>query len=579
MSFRLKIVIVFLTAAIIPVVVAGVLSIRTSQKEMTNKTSEYLKKTAAVAASSIDRQFRETVNALKLSTTLIPFDQFPKEELQDAASIPFRQFNVVNAVALIDSSGALIASPVYESVAARKNASTSREAMTPGEVNRFLKQIQIKNALIKSYAFSTPYFCNRTDTARVALAMTFPVHEGTNHWILAVELSLKAIDGRLKELTPADGNAAVVNRSAIVIAPFNRGRSFTDRPVVVNGATSGKAVTAVYDVNDVETMGVYAPIPYLGWGLVIEQPAKTALASVFRIRNYTFFWTVLGIVVALLGGILLGRGIGRPIKELSEKAKQLAAGHFDNKIVVHSKDEIGQLASSFNNMSSQLEKRIEQLENLFNSSTRTLVAAVEAKDRYTAGHSERVTAYALVLSDMLGLDKRQRSIVEISALLHDVGKIGVPESILNKPGQLEKGEYDIIKYHPIQGSDIVRKIDHPFAEEVARAVRAHHERWDGQGYPDGLEGRQLSIVARILTISDAFDAMTTSRAYRKGLAPEVAISRLRDDAGSQFDAELVALFAKSFDLGLLEDIVRSAKTLPPLSPEDINDEDPTVVSP
>ena len=566
MSFRLKIVLVFLVAAIVPVVVSGVLSIRTSQEEMMRRTADYMEKTATVAADSIDRQFRETVNALKLSTSLIPFEQFPKADLPDALSIPFRQFNVVNAVALIDSSGKLLTNPIFEAAGADEKG--TRDSLTPDEVSRFLKHVNLSKALVKSFAFSPPYFCDRTDTARVALAMTFPVNDGANHWLLAVELSLSAIDNRLADLSPESGKAVVVDADGLTISPSPRGKQFEDRPVIAGSAKKRRAMAAVYEVQGTDTMGVSAPIPYLGWSLLIEQPAPAALASVYRIRNNTILWTILGIIVAILGGVLLGRGIGRPIIELSKKAQQLAAGKFDNKIVVHSKDELGQLAGTFNTMSDQLEKRIEQLENLFNSSTRTLVAAVEAKDRYTAGHSERVTAYALVLSDMVNLNSRERSIVEISALLHDVGKIGVPESILNKPGRLEKREFDIIKYHSVQGADIVRKIDHPFSEEVAAAVRAHHERWDGRGYPDGLHGEQLSIVARILTVADAFDAMTSSRAYRKGLSPDVAISRLVDDSGSQFDAELVKQFSKAFDLGLLEDIYRSAKTVPPVAPSD-----------
>jgi HD-GYP domain-containing protein (c-di-GMP phosphodiesterase class II) len=577
MSFRLKIVVVFLLASIIPVLFSGILSIRTSQREMMDRTSDYLEKTATVAADAIDRQFQETVHALKLSTTLIPFDQFPKEDLPDAVRIPFRQFNIINAAALLNAKGKLITDPIYEEIGAQTRAQEhARHPLTENDVVQFLKQIDTAKALRSSHAFSVPYVCDRTRSGRVALAIAFPVLEGRDYWILAVELSLTAVDTRLKELAPKNGVAVIVDNTGQIISPADRGSHLKDRPVVADGTARKLAVASVYSIQGIETMGVFAPIPFLGWGLVIEQPATAALAPVYRIRNHTVLWTGLGIVVAILGGFLLGRGIGRPIIELAKKARHLAAGRFDDKIVIQSNDEIGQLGSAFNNMSAQLEKRIEQLENLFNSSTRTLVAAVEAKDRYTAGHSERVTAYALVLSDMVGLTKRERAIVEISALLHDVGKIGVPESILNKPGRLIRTEYDVIKYHPIQGADIVKKIDHPFAEEVAAAVRAHHERWDGRGYPDGLTGSELSIVARILTVADAFDAMTSNRAYRKGLSPEVAISRLVDEAGSQFDAELVELFSQAFKQGLLEEIFRAAKTLPPLTRA--TDEEATVVT-
>ena len=136
-------------------------------------------------------------------------------------------------------------------------------------------------------------------------------------------------------------------------------------------------------------------------------------------------------------------------------------------------------------------------------------------------------------------------------LLHDVGKIGVPESILNKPGSLIPGEFATIQHHPVQGYEIVKKIDHPFAEEVAAAVRTHHERWDGRGYPDKLEANNISQVARILTVADAFDAMTSSRAYRKGLNPDEAVRRLKECSGSQFDPDIVAAFDTVYKKGTI----------------------------
>jgi HAMP domain-containing protein len=561
MTFRRKFILAFLIATIIPVSFSGVLSIRTAGSEMLEKTADYQVKTTAVAAEAIDTHFREAVNFLKLSTELIPFEQFPPSDLKDALRIPYRQFDFINAVALLDARGRVLTEPIYEAA----TASGYRQALTAREVSDFLENISVKDTLINGFAFSDPYFCSRTDTSKMALAIAFPVRDGAEKWLLAVELSLLPIDERVRRLAPKNGQAVLVDSRRRVISPTRRGELFSKRPVVEQGFNEHQTLTRIYGIGDTQTMGVFSPIPFLEWGLVMEQPAQTALRSVHRIRNLTVLWTALGIVVAILGGLMLGRGISRPIIELSHKARQLAAGRFDTQIKVHSKDEVGQLAESFNDMSSQLKRRIEQLENLFNSSTRTLVAAVEAKDRYTAGHSERVTAYALVLCDKLSLGGRERSIVEISGLLHDVGKIGVPESILNKPGSLIPGEYNTIKHHPIQGYEIVKQIDHPDAEEVAIAVRTHHERWDGNGYPDRLKGTEISVVARILTVADAFDAMTSSRAYRKGLPPDEAIRRLNEAAGTQFDKAMVSAFTAAFDSGLLEHIYKSAKTVPPSS--------------
>lgn len=195
---------------------------------------------------------------------------------------------------------------------------------------------------------------------------------------------------------------------------------------------------------------------------------------------------------------------------------------------------------------------VENLEKLFVGAIRTLVAAVDAKDQYTHGHSERVTTYALALADLVGLDGKDRELVELAGLLHDVGKIAVPERVLNKPADLSDREWRIIRLHPVQGSKIILNIDHPYIVEVAHAVRSHHERWDGRGYPDGLVGSRAPIIARILTVADAFDAMASDRPYRRSFGRSEALRRLYEASGTQFEPELVRAFLHLEQEGLLE---------------------------
>ncbi len=176
--------------------------------------------------------------------------------------------------------------------------------------------------------------------------------------------------------------------------------------------------------------------------------------------------------------------------------------------------------------------------------------AIESRDPYTGGHVQRVTAFALLLAKRLGMTQRDRAIIQIGGLLHDIGKIAVPDAILRKPGKLEAQEFEIIKTHPVVGYDMISQIPHLGA--ALAVVRHHHERWDGKGYPDGLMGQQIPLVARVLAIADAFDAMTSSRPYRPGMSFEVAMQEIASNAGKQFDAELVHRFvqlqAKDFDL-------------------------------
>jgi diguanylate cyclase (GGDEF)-like protein len=169
-----------------------------------------------------------------------------------------------------------------------------------------------------------------------------------------------------------------------------------------------------------------------------------------------------------------------------------------------------------------------------------LVFAVDTKDRYTKRHSEDVARYAVFLAERLGLDGAMVGSVHVSGLLHDVGKIGIPDDILRKPGRLTADEYEVVKQHVALGNLIVR--DLPDIDLVRAGVRHHHERWDGRGYLDALQGEDIPLIARILAVGDAFSAMTTTRPYRKALDVREALVRLGDAAGSQLDEHLVEVF-------------------------------------
>jgi len=182
------------------------------------------------------------------------------------------------------------------------------------------------------------------------------------------------------------------------------------------------------------------------------------------------------------------------------------------------------------------------------SAVYALAAAVDAKDHYTYGHSRKVNTYAVVLAEAVGLPSDEVSRISTAALLHDIGKIGVPDRILNKKGDLDEEEWESIKSHPRLGANIVGNV--PDLAPCVGHILYHHERWDGSGYPEGLRGKSIPLGARILSIADAFAAMASARPYRDALADEVALHRLREGAGTQFDAELVDLFVEEVESGL-----------------------------
>jgi putative nucleotidyltransferase with HDIG domain len=180
------------------------------------------------------------------------------------------------------------------------------------------------------------------------------------------------------------------------------------------------------------------------------------------------------------------------------------------------------------------------MRNLYISTIEALNKAVEAKDPYTSGHANRVEELAVNLAKNYHLSFDSIENIRTAAILHDIGKIGINDNILNKAGKLTKEEYETIMKHPSIGADIIGKVH--FLDDVTKIVRHHHEKYDGTGYPDGLKGDEIPIEASILMIADTYDAMTTDRPYRKALTKEMAIEELKKYSGTQFDPRLVDVF-------------------------------------
>jgi HD-GYP domain-containing protein (c-di-GMP phosphodiesterase class II)/pSer/pThr/pTyr-binding forkhead associated (FHA) protein len=180
-----------------------------------------------------------------------------------------------------------------------------------------------------------------------------------------------------------------------------------------------------------------------------------------------------------------------------------------------------------------------EVEQMFLDVMKAIAAIIDAKDGYTHRHSERVAAFAVRLAHELGLSTDDRRVVELSSLLHDVGKIGVPDAILNKPGKLTADEYAEMRRHPGHGAAILSNIQSPKVVELLPGVKYHHERWDGTGYPEGLRGEEIPLLGRILSVADFLDALTSDRSYRKGLCIDEVVRMIQEESGRAFDPAVV----------------------------------------
>ncbi len=206
-----------------------------------------------------------------------------------------------------------------------------------------------------------------------------------------------------------------------------------------------------------------------------------------------------------------------------------------------------------------------ELHDTFLNTASALGDAIEAKDAYTAGHTRRVMEYSLIVARKMNLTPAELDALNLAAALHDIGKIGIEDCILRKPGRLDPEEMRIMKTHSLIGARIVENI--PQLRAIVPGIRYHHERYDGNGYPDGLRGEAIPTMARIIAVCDTFDAMTSDRPYRKGLPVETAIQELRRYAGTQFDPEVVDLFVAAFDRGAFDAILKKVLESPaPPSP-------------
>lgn len=303
-------------------------------------------------------------------------------------------------------------------------------------------------------------------------------------------------------------------------------------------------VTADADGREVRMLGTFTRVPDAGWGVIVQVDQSKAYYSAIRMRNTSLALAALVAVAAVVLGTLFAGHVSRPIQALAVGAQRLAGGAYGTRVKVRSRNEVGLLAEAFNDMGGEIQKSIEEIrrqaaanKELFLGSIRMLANAIDEKDPYTRGHSERVAFYSALMAKHMGMPPDEVERVHLSGLIHDVGKIGIEDKILRKAAALTDEEYEIMKQHPRKGEHILDAV--PMLKQMAGAGLMHHENVDGSGYPDGLRGDRIPLLGRIVSVADAFDAMTTDRPYSRAMTFEAALARLRFLAGKKFDPACV----------------------------------------
>jgi HD-GYP domain-containing protein (c-di-GMP phosphodiesterase class II) len=356
------------------------------------------------------------------------------------------------------------------------------------------------------------------------------------------------VDGRGMLVAHSDpkalqGDPDVSDVEIVKMFQQNRGRTGATVPFTLEGKNG-----------PVPMLGTYASVPDTGWGVIVQVEQDKAYYSAIQMRNQSLGLVALVAVAAVVFGTLFAGQISHPIQDLAAGARQLAGGRYDTRVSVRSNNEVGVLADAFNLMGEEIQKAIEEIrrqaavnKELFMGSIRMLANAIDEKDPYTRGHSERVAFYSMLMARHLGMSPEEVERVHLSGIIHDVGKIGIEDKILRKPAALTDEEYEIMKQHPRKGEHILAAV--PLLRDMAGAGLQHHENWDGSGYPDGLKGEDIPLLGRIVSVADAFDAMTTDRPYSKAMTFEAALARLRFLAGKKFDDRCVTAIEKAAAAG------------------------------
>jgi HD-GYP domain-containing protein (c-di-GMP phosphodiesterase class II) len=399
--------------------------------------------------------------------------------------------------------------------------------------------------------------------SRTVLLVSSPVSvQGRFIGMIGVVMDEQSLLNRLREASKGGLFAYVVDRQGRLVASgdprFITGQDMRSFEIVKNFVDlQGRArfvFTTEFDSGKEEWLGTYSPVPALEWAVVAQKPQSQAYEGVFELRRTAKWLALLAIFISILISMFAARSISNPVKTLTETSRAIAKGDFSRRVELKSRTEIGELAATFNSMSSDLERLVfdlkraaEENRSLFMSSIQMLAGAVDEKDPYTKGHSDRVTRYSVILATELGLLQEEIEKIRISAQLHDVGKIGIEDRILKKPGALTPEEFEIMKQHTTKGASILRPVE--ALKEMIPGIEGHHESLDGRGYPYGLKGDQVMLMPRVIMVADTFDAMTTNRPYQAAMDPEYVVRIINSLAATKFDPRVVAALTAVFERG------------------------------
>jgi HAMP domain-containing protein len=408
---------------------------------------------------------------------------------------------------------------------------------------------------------------------RPAFVVAVPLKDVNENFtgMLAAVVSLDPILRRLQDASVRGRSVFIVDHNGRIVAHqdtknFVPGADASDNALVAQVKALPQELRNTETVrfsddskkHSVEMIGTYSTFPELNWAVIAQRSLDAAQTDtgVTELNQQALAFVSIVVLVAIVVGYFFAVGISGPIRGLAASSRAISRGEFHQRSPVRGALEISELAENFNKMAGDIEEFIERLKEaaeenreLFIGSIRMLAAAIDEKDPYTRGHSGRVAKYSTLIGQELGLSAEELDKLRISALLHDVGKIGVEDRVLKKPGALTPEEFGLMKQHTVKGANIMRPVSQ--LKEMLPGIELHHEHIDGRGYPYGLQGQQIPLMARIIGVADTLDAMTTNRPYQTAMDLDFALERIRSLTGTKFDGVVVNALESAVQHGKL----------------------------
>ncbi|MEW5878128.1 MAG: HD domain-containing phosphohydrolase [Acidobacteriota bacterium] len=537
--------------AVVPVALVGFGFFSSNREQIATLEKQYLTRQAVGFARELELFFVDTVGRLEgLSQALAASatDSLPMDRVPAILAEVVKANRNVLMLRLLDRQGN------GQFVQGRPFPAGAEELLTPLLARAFEEGLASRP--VREDLVSLP-------GEPPVVVVSFPVlgHRGEVLGVLQGVVSLAGMSERLGEEAARGVVVDVVDRRGRILFSSEGdrlGRDASQHPLVAQFLRApGVRLTKTYADpfgNHAEVLGSLCPVGDPPWAVVTARQVDVAFANLNAMAKRTALLALGAGILATVAGIVLARRITNPLRQLAALSTAMASGDFTKRVPVTSANELGQLAENFNTMAEEIGRTVASLREalaqnreLLVDAIRALTASIDAKNPYTRGHSERVARYSVAIARHLGLNGEEIRKVEIAALLHDVGKIGIEDAILTKPDQLTDAEFAKMRAHTIKGAAIVSSIK--LLRDVIPGIRSHHENWAGGGYPDGLVGEAIPLVARIIAAADVFDAMTTTRPYQKALSLDFVLNRMRDLAGTKLDPRVVEAFFSALRAG------------------------------